>query len=140
MTLRFRRRGVACFAASIGVVLPCTSCDAFGRGGGLSRVTELPGLSRVEYDGLNLRVERDAKSGMQLYVQGVAEESADLRQTDTFWTTDGQARYRAYEVLLLDEQRIVLKETEIDDHRGDQRLIRSERVIEVVPYAPRRDE
>ncbi|MEP0848167.1 MAG: hypothetical protein HRF50_15260 [Phycisphaerae bacterium] len=124
--------------ALAGVVLTLTGCEWARPGPRWDSVDRLPGISVVEYDGLNLHLERDPSSGVWLIVYGQAAAEADLRVNDQFGLTDGAQISQAYQVLQLDERRIVLKRRENIDRRAERRgTQRVETVIAVAPYDTR---
>lgn len=116
-------------------------CSWFQPGPRWDPVDRLPGLSVVEYDGLNLRLVNDPASGVWLIVSGQAVTEAELRVNDRFGLTDGAQLSQAYQVLQMDERRIVLKRRENIDRRAERRgTQRVERVVSVEPYDTRADD
>jgi len=97
----------------------------------------LRGLSVFEFDGVCLRLKRDASdaTGVVLFVAGRTIEEAALRLGDRFALTDGRGVYETYQVLLVDPERVTLKRRRTFDRRASRKGIRTvEDVIMVRPY------
>lgn len=134
--LQFRRRAIPFCAVFTAVFFVPAGCQW---GDPQRAVQRIPAIETLDYDGLDLRVGVDPAAGVELYVQGLTVEAADLRVTDEFHLTDGRGFNETYRVLLLSEDRIVLKRTRYIDHRGERRGIqRQEQVLSLKPYRPAR--
>lgn len=131
-----RRRAQCCRAALwLGALLAAGGCHGPRPHSRIETVSRLRGLAAVEYDGLNLHLEVDPAENVVLEVLGVPLRAADLRPGDRFAIRDGRGHDEYYEVLRLDEARIVLKRTAIMDRSAEGRgEWRSDRVVALRPY------
>lgn len=97
----------------------------------------VPGLSIVEYDGLDLRIKCSphGRQGLALVVNGAAVHEAALRVGDKFTFVTDPYHSITYQVLLASEERIALKRRKVTDRRafGDP-LRTTEDVVAVKPY------
>lgn len=119
------------------ILLSQFGCQWSDRRGKVEELVVLPGLSICETEEVFLNIKRDSAhpAGLLLFVDDREAVDARLRRGDQFVLSNGRDYAEWYRVLLLEEDRIVLKRREVYDP-GDVRAgVRTvERVIAVKPY------
>jgi hypothetical protein len=112
-------------------------CQWLRRGEPAAATTRIEGISAVRYDGLDLVVEK-APAGVgadwTLIGPDGPGEAAVLRTGKEFALTDGRTFVTIYRVMLLSEDRIVLRRTQrvpLPDGSGSRE---SSEVVSLVPY------
>lgn len=100
-------------------------------------LSELPGLSMLEFDGVYVQLKRDSSdaTGRYLVVAGQPVEQAALRPGESFVLTDGRGVHEVYQVVLVDAESITLTRRRTYDRRATGEGFRTvDDVITVTPY------
>ena len=126
------------------LVCLCTSmsaelcgCQWGERRGEVKENEVLPGLSVCEVDDvfLTIRLQTKDSAGFYLFVNNLQMEEARLRVGEQFVLSNGNDYAEWYRVILLQDDRIVLKRTEVHGPEANRKGLRTtETVIAVKPY------
>jgi hypothetical protein len=96
----------------------------------------IEGISVFELDGLDVRVKHGADArGLYLVVNGQVVQEVRLRAGDSFVVTNGRDVHEAYQLLIVDQDRITLKRQTVFDRRQARDGVRTvETVVAIPPY------
>lgn len=126
---RWRRLAAACI-----LLAGCAGCHSGRQTVRARELAAIPGLSVVERDDTFLRI-KQADTGGRLRVAGREVDEAELRAGDRFTLVDDAGRPVAYRILIVREDRVVLKRTRSIDRTATGGGVRTtEDVVAVSPY------
>jgi len=97
-------------------------------------VSSLPGISRFQYDGYDLLLERAADTELLLFVGGRRVDAAKLRQGGSFTLTDGRESTCDYQVLLIQPEHAKVKSETYDDRRLTSGKVQKRSGVLTVPW------
>ena len=126
--------------ALLGVLLVAgpLGCEWGGRRVPPEDVLSIPGITVLEYDGLDVRVRCPQDSlGTLMAVNSVARREALLRPGNAFVLLDSSGRRERYRILVATEDKITLARTTLttlETRRDGVNTRTDETVISVVPY------
>ena len=128
--------GLALFGGSVG-------CQWGDRRVPPEDVLSIPGITVLDYDGLNVRVRCPRGSlGTTMTAGSQAREELLLRPGGQFTLSDNASRLEHYQILIATEERITLKrssQTTLQRRADGQALRTSATVIAVPPYDHERE-